>query len=158
MNKSIKRWICLGLFALLCATAFSALFWGSVPLDSGAVLDSLKAFVTGREAATKNLYNLVVQVRLPRVCLTVLAGAALSIVGILMQTLTGNPLAEPYVLGVSSGASAGAAGAIVFQWFAFLPAGHGGAHGRDESVDIESLCVGCAIYAAAIAALDDLTD
>jgi len=41
---------------------------------------------------------------------------------------------------------------------AFLPAGHGGAHGRDESVDIESLCVGCAIYAAAIAALDDLTD
>jgi len=124
MNKSTKRWICLGLFALLCATAFSALFLGSVSLDSGAVLDSLRAFTTGREAENKNLYNLVVQVRLPRVCLTVLAGAVLSVVGILMQTLTGNPLAEPYVLGVSSGASAGAAGAIVFHWFAFLPMGH----------------------------------
>ena len=115
---------CLGLFLLLCATAFAALFRGSVTLAPGAVLDSLKAFVAGRAAEDKNLYNLVVQVRLPRVCLTALAGAILSVVGILMQTLTGNPLAEPYVLGVSSGASAGAAGAIVFHWFGFLPAGH----------------------------------
>ncbi|MDO4867431.1 MAG: iron ABC transporter permease [Clostridia bacterium] len=104
--------------------ALSALFWGSVALEPRAVLDSLKAFVTGCAAENKNLYNLVLQVRLPRVCLTVLAGAVLSVVGILMQTLTGNPLAEPYVLGVSSGASAGAAGAIVFGWFGFLPTGH----------------------------------
>ena len=41
---------------------------------------------------------------------------------------------------------------------AYLPEGHGSAHGRDETVDIENLCVGCAIYAAALAALDDLTD
>ena len=108
----------------MCITAFSALFWGAVSLDPGAVLDCLRAFVTGGAAENRNLYNLVVQVRLPRVCLTVLAGAILSVVGILMQTLTGNPLAEPYVLGVSSGASAGAAGAIVFGWFGFLPAGH----------------------------------
>lgn len=50
MKKSIKRWVCLGLFALLCATAFSALFLGSVSLDSDAVLDSLKALATDREA------------------------------------------------------------------------------------------------------------
>ena len=105
----------------MLASAFSVLFRGSVSLDSDAVLESLKAFATGSEAENKNLYNLVVQVRLPRICLTVLAGAVLSVVGILMQTLTGNPLAEPYVLGVSSGASAGAAGAIVFHWFGFLP-------------------------------------
>lgn len=117
MNKFAKRWICLGLLLLMAGTAFAALFWGSVRLEPGAVWDSLTAFVAGHEAANKNLHNLVVQVRLPRVCLTVLAGAVLSIVGILMQTLTGNPLAEPYVLGVSSGASAGAAGAIVFHWF-----------------------------------------
>ena len=119
-----KTLICLGLFLLVGITAFSALFWGAVSLDPGAVLECLRAFVTGRAAENRNLYNLVVQVRLPRVCLTVLAGAILSVVGILMQTLTGNPLAEPYVLGVSSGASAGAAGAIVFGWFGFLPAGH----------------------------------
>jgi len=118
-----KRIICLGLLILLAGTAFAALFTGAVRLGSGAVLEVLRDLLAGREAANKNLYNLVVQVRLPRVCLTVLAGAILSVVGILMQTLTGNPLAEPYVLGVSSGASAGAAGAIVFRWFAFLPAG-----------------------------------
>ena len=121
MKKSV---ICLALFLLVCIMALSALFWGSVALEPRAVLDSLKAFVTGCAAENKNLYNLVLQVRLPRVCLTVLAGAVLSVVGILMQTLTGNPLAEPYVLGVSSGASAGAAGAIVFHWFSFLPTGH----------------------------------
>ena len=111
------------LFLLLCGTAFLTLFWGSVALDKDIVLDSLRAFVTGCEMENRNLYNLVVMVRLPRVCLTVLAGAILSIVGILMQTITGNPLAEPYVLGVSSGASAGAAGAIVLGWFSFLSSG-----------------------------------
>ena len=121
MKKTV---ICLGLLRLVCITAYSALFWGSVTLEPRVVLDSLKALVTSRAVENKNLYNLVVQVRLPRVCLTVLAGAVLSVVGILMQTLTGNPLAEPYVLGVSSGASAGAAGAIVFGWFGFLPTGH----------------------------------
>ena len=111
------------LFLLLCGTAFLTLFWGSVALDKEIVLDSLRVFITGSEAENRNLYNLIVMVRLPRVCLTVLAGAILSVVGILMQTLTGNPLAEPYVLGVSSGASAGAAGAIVLQWFSFLSSG-----------------------------------
>ncbi|MDO4865700.1 MAG: iron ABC transporter permease [Clostridia bacterium] len=119
-----KSAICFGLFLLACVTAFLALFWGTVTLEPGAVWGSLWAFVARCEPADKNLYNLVTQVRLPRVCLTMLAGAVLSVVGILMQTLTGNPLAEPYVLGVSSGASAGAAGTIVFRWFGFLPAGH----------------------------------
>ena len=112
------------MFVLTGLTAFCALFVGAVSLDAGTVWSSLRAMLTGQPIENKNLYNLVVQVRLPRVCLTVLAGAILSIVGILMQTLTGNPLAEPYVLGVSSGASAGAAGAIVFGWFAFIPSGH----------------------------------
>lgn len=123
MKIRAKRLICLGLFLLLLAAAFASLFWGSVMLAPRTVLEALKSLLTGREADNKNLYNLIVQVRLPRICLTMAAGAILSIVGILMQTLTGNPLAEPYVLGVSSGASAGAAGAIVFHWFAFLPTG-----------------------------------
>ena len=123
MKRNYQWIICLALALFLCATAFGALFWGAAALARGDVLDALRSLVTGREAANPNLYNLVVMVRLPRVCLCVLGGAVLSIVGILMQTLTGNPLAEPYVLGVSSGASAGAAGAIVFRWFAFLPVG-----------------------------------
>ena len=123
MKISTKRWICLGLLLLLCAAMLASLFWGTVALDAGTVGENLRALVTGGAVENRNLYNLIVQVRLPRICLTAVAGAVLSVVGILMQTLTGNPLAEPYVLGVSSGASAGAAGAIVFHWFAFLPAG-----------------------------------
>ena len=123
MKKGTKRLACLGLLILLVISGYAALYWGAVALEPETVWDSLTALVTGRAPENRNLYNLVTMVRLPRICLTVLAGAILSIVGILMQTLTGNPLAEPYVLGVSSGASAGAAGAIVLGWFAFLPTG-----------------------------------
>ena len=54
------------------------------------------------------------QVRLPRVLLGAIVGAALGVVGVTLQALVRNPLAEPYILGVSSGASAGAAAAILF--------------------------------------------
>ena len=54
------------------------------------------------------------QVRLPRVLLGAIVGAALGVVGVTLQALVRNPLAEPYILGVSSGASTGAAAAILF--------------------------------------------
>src|SRR5579883_1459232 len=47
-------------------------------------------------------------IRFPRVLLAVLVGAGLSVVGVTMQALVRNPLADPYILGVSSGASVGA--------------------------------------------------
>ncbi len=56
---------------------------------------------------------IVVDVRLPRVLLGVVAGAGLSIVGVALQSLLRNPLAEPYVLGVSGGSAVGATVAIV---------------------------------------------
>jgi iron complex transport system permease protein len=58
--------------------------------------------------------NTLWQVRFPRVVLAVLAGAALATGGALMQGVFGNPLAEPGVVGVSSGAAVGAAVVIVF--------------------------------------------
>lgn len=56
------------------------------------------------------------QVRFPRVVMAALAGAALATAGALMQGVFGNPLAEPGVVGVSSGAAVAAASVIVFQW------------------------------------------
>lgn len=53
-------------------------------------------------------YNIVWKVRLPRVLLGVLVGAGLSLAGTGIQALVRNPLADPYILGVSSGASVGA--------------------------------------------------
>jgi iron complex transport system permease protein len=61
--------------------------------------------------------RIVWQLRLPRALLACLVGGGLSIIGVAMQTLVRNPLAEPYILGISSGASAGAS----FFYLGFLP-------------------------------------
>src|SRR5713226_6354706 len=53
-------------------------------------------------------YEIFFYARLPRVILALLAGAALSVTGVLFQCMLRDPLAEPYTLGVSSGASVGA--------------------------------------------------
>ena len=58
--------------------------------------------------------NTLWQVRFPRVLTAVIAGASLATAGALMQGVFGNPLAEPGVVGVSSGAAVGAASVIVF--------------------------------------------
>lgn len=84
--------------ALVVATAV-----GSFPLD-------LQEALAGEGAAATVLW----QLRLPRVLLALLAGGALAITGATFQTLFGNPLAEPYTLGVASGA---ALGAVLAQQF-----------------------------------------
>jgi len=58
--------------------------------------------------------RIVIGVRLPRVLLGAVSGAGLSIVGVALQSLLRNPLAEPYVLGVSGGSAVGATVAIIF--------------------------------------------
>lgn len=58
--------------------------------------------------------------RAPRGAAALAAGATLGVSGVLTQTLTGNPVAEPYLLGLSGGASAGAVGVIIFGFGASL--------------------------------------
>ena len=60
--------------------------------------------------------NTLWQVRFPRVVMAALAGACLATAGALMQGVFGNPLAEPGIVGVSSGAAVAAATVIVFEW------------------------------------------
>ncbi|MEP2278535.1 iron ABC transporter permease, partial [Maribacter sp.] len=72
-----------------------------------SVLETLKAlFGTATENST---YYIVREYRLPKAITAILVGGGLSLSGLLMQTLFRNPLAGPYVLGISSGASLGAA-------------------------------------------------
>lgn len=56
----------------------------------------------------KNIETIVWNLRMPRVLMGIIVGASLSLAGILMQALTKNTLADPYILGISSGASTGA--------------------------------------------------
>ncbi|MCP4313496.1 MAG: iron ABC transporter permease [Bacteroidetes bacterium] len=65
--------------------------------------------LVGRETLTDQQLIIITRFRLPRVATALLAGAALPLCGLQMQTLFRNPLAGPYVLGISSGASFGAA-------------------------------------------------
>jgi len=58
--------------------------------------------------------TIVLRLRLPRVLVAMLAGSALSLAGGTMQGLFKNPLADPYIIGVSSGAAVGAAAAMLF--------------------------------------------
>lgn len=65
-------------------------------------------------------YNIVFGLRLPRVCLGMVVGASLAVCGVAMQALVRNNLADPYLLGVSSGASAFATLSMLFGAFSFF--------------------------------------
>ena len=72
--------------------------------------------------------GMVWQLRLPRVLTAAAVGAGLAVCGVVMQSLTRNPLADPYLLGLSSGASLGAVLVLVAGWTVLLPvAAFGGA-------------------------------
>ena len=59
---------------------------------------------------------ILLRIRLPRVLLAAAIGATLAVAGVTFQTLLRNPLADPFILGVSGGAAAGAAIATAFRW------------------------------------------
>lgn len=76
-----------------------------IPLSSVyRVLGGRLGFADAPELTTSLI---VWNLRLPRVILAIIVGGGLSVMGVIMQTLVRNPLAEPYILGISSGASAG---------------------------------------------------
>ncbi|WP_188186665.1 FecCD family ABC transporter permease [Nonomuraea sp. SYSU D8015] len=82
---------------------------GSVNLPLGQVWGVVWAHLSGRGAQADPLLGQVVwEIRTPRALLAALAGAGLSVAGVALQALVRNPLADPYVLGVSSAASLGA--------------------------------------------------
>ncbi|MHC4556910.1 MAG: FecCD family ABC transporter permease [Planctomycetota bacterium] len=76
---------------------------------------SLKAVFggTGSQAVANPDYEIFVKVRLPRIILACLVGAALASSGVIFQALLRNPLADPYILGISSGAGLGAIIAVI---------------------------------------------
>lgn len=88
---------------------------GSVKLPISDVLRAL----TGSEAVDPVIQQIIYDFRMPRILTAILAGAALGTAGLLMQTVFRNPLADPFVLGVNSGASLG----VALVLLALAPAG-----------------------------------
>ena len=96
-KRLVLSYCCL---ALLLAVLFAvSLFWGSVALTPQAVLAAL----TGRGQDALSV-GIITQLRLPRAVMAALLGAALSAAGYLLQTFFANPIAGPFVMGISSGA------------------------------------------------------
>ncbi|MGH7507437.1 MAG: FecCD family ABC transporter permease [Longimicrobiales bacterium] len=95
------------LAGVLLATVLFSLSTGSASIPLERVLEALTG---GGDAMTRTI---VLDLRLPRVVLAVIAGGGLALSGAVFQALLRNPLAEPYILGVSGGAAVGAVAAVV---------------------------------------------
>jgi iron complex transport system permease protein len=103
------------LAVLLVVFVGFALTVGSEPVGVKEALNVVVALFTGADPGASAEHRVIVaQIRLPRVLLAVIVGAALSVAGTAYQALLRNPLADPYILGVSSGAALGALSATVF--------------------------------------------
>ena len=99
-NRLIIRLIlCL---AILVAVMFACSLVGPQKVSLGAVFNG-----PGAGPGANNDYDIYVGVRIPRIILAALVGAALAASGVALQAILRNPLAEPYIMGISSGAALG---------------------------------------------------
>lgn len=101
----LRRLVLLGLLLALAGFFLLSLTLGSVKIP----LPDILKILAGVEPARETWAAIVWKFRLPKALTAVLAGAALSVSGLQMQTLFRNPLAGPFVLGINAGASLGAA-------------------------------------------------
>lgn len=109
MKKNKNHLILLLLLVLVIPVLGIGMAFGSVSLPFGFTLRTIWEALTGSGATDGDrMAQLVLQLRLPRTLAAFIVGAGLSMIGVAMQALVRNPLAEPYVLGISGGASAGA--------------------------------------------------
>lgn len=112
MNSVRYTIVIVLLLLLLGAAMIGAIAAGAVPLSVKTILTALLDGLSGRGNDPNTV--IVWDLRLPRALLAALVGAGLSLSGAAFQGFFRNPLADPYVIGASSGAAFGAAAAIAF--------------------------------------------
>jgi iron complex transport system permease protein len=107
---------CAILGAILFAVVVIALNMGAVPVSLYGLVRDLFRVAFGQASQLSSEHQLIVfNIRLPRIFLSIFVGASLSVAGTSFQALLRNPLADPYVLGISSGASVGAILALIIE-------------------------------------------
>ncbi|SFA86757.1 iron complex transport system permease protein [Acetitomaculum ruminis DSM 5522] len=112
--------IILAIITMIVATGLGPV--SVSPLDTAKILLSKFPGCNGifEQTWTKVESNIVLGLRIPRVCLGMVVGASLAVCGVTMQALVRNNLADPFILGVSNGAAAFATLGILFGTFSFL--------------------------------------
>lgn len=101
----------MGLLGMLGVSVLLSVAVGAVPVRLAEIWDALT-----RLDSTNPHHTIIYELRLPRVLLALAVGAALGLVGTAFQGLLRNPLADPYMVGVSSGAAVGAALSVLLGW------------------------------------------
>lgn len=147
----IAAW-CLALGALLVCAVTIAITWGTVAIPPVTVwqiagAQALQLLGSDPPAAppwTVQQFQIVWLIRMPRVLLAALVGAGLAVVGVVMQAMVRNPLADPYLLGVSSGASVGAVSVLAYGSVGALAAA--GAYGLTAGAFAGALGATCVVY------------
>ncbi|MGL6064290.1 MAG: FecCD family ABC transporter permease [Fusobacteriaceae bacterium] len=120
LKKPVKNYKTLCFILIIFTMLFSVLIVtiGTVSLDSKDVYKIIINKIFNKEIFIKNWKQsselIVWNLRTPRLITGFISGSSLAFVGILMQCLTKNSLASPYILGISSGASTGAVFALLF--------------------------------------------
>ena len=117
-SKEISVALVMLLLAVLLVLAFLwALSIGTVKLSFVQIYEGIvNQFTSGVAIETAGqgpVHDIIWLLRLPRLVLAALVGMGLSVCGVIMQAVVKNPLADPYILGISSGASLGATAAIL---------------------------------------------
>lgn len=115
-KKKFVIWFAIFTLLLVIAVIFGVAF-GSTSINPKLVYQFLGEKILGLNLVDGEISNsvssIIWEIRLPRVILAAIAGGSLAICGVLMQCITRNSIADPYILGISSGASAGAVAVIV---------------------------------------------
>lgn len=110
-TETLGSWAVPVLTAFLLCAIIAAVALGSVTISAEQVLAVLSAKLTGSvvpESVPPAMTDIIWDIRIPRVILAALVGAGLALSGAIMQASVQNPLAEPFILGIASGASVGA--------------------------------------------------
>lgn len=104
------------LAAILFVVVVISLKLGAVQVSLYGLARDLIQVMLGRSSAISSDYGMIVMdIRLPRILLGIVVGASLSVAGTSFQALLRNPLADPYVLGISSGAAVGTILALILE-------------------------------------------
>lgn len=116
-SKAATPLLVFVLAALTAVSFVASLTFGSVSYSLSDVWSVLTAQFAGTVHPDRAVNDIVWELRAPRGLMAIIVGAGLAMAGVAMQTLVRNPLADPYLLGISSGASVGATAVITLGAF-----------------------------------------
>ena len=109
------------LLVILAVLSMAAIAIGSEHIAFGEILNVMVSEITGRASGIQPEHQTIIaEIRLPRVLMAIIVGASLSVAGAGYQALLRNPLADPYILGISTGAAVGAILATLYGQALFV--------------------------------------